>query len=138
LQQKRTRKICIADIDGGYEKIPKRSIWYGMREWRAATLTDDALAARYSPGCRPSIPPSLKCSPSTFIQVRLGWSDPEAVHNAYFDDGVTFALSPGRVPEIACSHSTVWTCRVRLLESGLGRQVLRHARTQPPRWAFWG
>ena len=121
---KRTRQVSIADVDGWYEKIPKRSFWHRIRTWSAASLSDDAFAAWYSPVGRPSIPPSYMLT-LILVQLRFGWSDREVVDNAYFDDRVKFALGVSRIPEITCDHSTVCRYRARFLESDMGRQILR-------------
>lgn len=134
---KRTRQISIADVDGWYDKIPKKSFWYRMRQWSTATLSDDAFASWYAAVGRPSVPPSYMLT-LILVQLRFGWSDREAVDNAYFDDRVKFALGVSRMPEITCSHATVCNYRARFLESDMGRQILRHTLHTAAEMGFLG
>jgi len=120
---RRTGQISIADVDGWYEKIPKRSVWYQLRQWSLANLKDEVFAKWYAERGRPSIPPSYMLT-LLLLQVRMGWSDREAVEAAYFDDRAKFALGVSRMPEITCDHSTLSKYRTRFLNESMGRQLL--------------
>lgn len=120
---KRTGQTSIADVDRWYEKIPKRSVWYQLRQWSLAHLRDEAFAEWYGERGRPSIPPSYMLT-LLLLQVRMGWSDREAVEAAYFDDRAKFALGVSRIPEITCDHSTLCKYRGRFLREKMGRQLL--------------
>jgi len=120
---RRSRQLSIADVDGWQNRIPRQSVWYRMREWSKAHLTDEAFAEFYSRHGRPSIPPSYMVT-LLLLQVRQGWSDREAVESAMFDDRVKFALGVSRMPEIQCDHSTLARYRSRFLETDMGRALL--------------
>lgn len=120
---KRTGQTSIADVDRWYEKIPRRSVWYQVRQWSLSHLRDEAFAEWYAEGGRPSIPPSYMLT-LLLLQVRMGWSDREAVEAAYFDDRAKFALGVSRIPEITCDHSTLCKYRARFLREKMGRQLL--------------
>lgn len=120
---KRSKQLSIADVDGWQKRIPRHSVWYEMREWSDAHLSDEAFAGWYAQNGRPSIPPSYMVT-LLLLQVRQGWSDREAVEAAMFDDRVKYALGMGRMPEVRCDHTTVARYRARFLESGMGRQLL--------------
>ena len=120
---RRTGQVSIADVDGWYEKIPKRSVWYQLRQWSVSHLRDEAFEAWYAERGRPSIPPSYMLT-LLLLQVRMGWSDREAVEAAYFDDRAKFALGVSRIPEITCEHSTLCKYRARFLREAMGRQLL--------------
>lgn len=121
---RRSRQTSLADIDGWQNRIPVGSVWYRMREWSDAHLSDDAFAGWYAANGRPSVPPSYMVT-LLLLQVRQGWSDREAVDSAMFDDRVKYALGTSRMPEIRCDHSTLVRYRARFLETGMGRQLLR-------------
>lgn len=68
---------------------------------------------------RPLIPPCYML-PLTLMQPRQGWSDREAVEEAYFDDRGKFTLGLGHMPQITCDRATLCAYRGALHFCGAG------------------
>ena len=127
---RRSGQLSLADTDEWYRKIPERSVWHQLRRWSEEHIHDEDFAHWYAATGRPSIPPSFMMT-LMLLQVRQGWSDPEAVEAALFDDRAKYALGLSRSPEITCDRSTLCKFRARVLEQDVDRLILgktlRHA-----------
>lgn len=55
---RRSAQLSCADMDQWWKRIPPTSRWAQIRHWRETHWPDEAFAAWYHHGGRPSIPPS--------------------------------------------------------------------------------
>jgi hypothetical protein len=122
---KRNSQLNFSDMDNWYEKIPKDSFYYGLRQWAEANIKDEDFNELFPSSMgRPSIPPSISFV-AVFIQLHNGLSDREMEEAARFDDRVKFALGLSRTPEYDVSKSTLSRHRGLFLGNGIMRHYLK-------------
>lgn len=122
---KRTSQLNFSDMDNWYEKIPKDSFYYRLRQWAESNVKDEDFDQLFpSSTGRPSIPPSISFV-AVFIQLHNELSDREMEEAARFDDRVKFALGLSRTPEYDLTKSTLSRHRGLFFENDIMRKYLK-------------
>lgn len=104
---KQKNQFNFSDMDGWFNRIPKTSVWYKLRQWADANVADEDFVHLFDDtGGRSSVPPRLTFI-AFFIMLDQMFSYREMHEAAMFDDRVKFVLGLSRTPEYELTKSTL-------------------------------